>query len=445
MISRRTTKLSADSFGGRFADRKRTYRGSSSSTISTVRREQLYDFLFERGHDAYICNLLKNTLTESGLKETIKKLHTTESLRTEGKWEQKRRVAFCQKVLEKLAADLLTSDILEKDEAAQVTKALELDGYVFADGRLRKSEGETKDVEQERGEMLNLYARLGLSNEPRVRGCLNQSEEHFASGRFRDCISNARHFLERLLRAMHDRKAGPAVLPLMSDLNENRRVGWMREALRAREARSRAAHGRERHDDADQPPVVARHGDHGLALRGVDVAKMQCRAGHGSISTTLGYVKMAEDLTGSLGDRSLPPRGARRSRADPAEAKFRPSARVPRRKSVGKRVGEAGLEIRDHERAVNHARLGCGQDFRVFADLRERTRCDARRHGRGRPVADARRFGATAQGPFRASRATRQAPRASRHGLGSRRDSAWRGAGGVARRVRVRFSPAHRG
>ena len=39
-----------------------------------------------------------------------------------------------------------------------------------------------------------------------------------------------------------------------------------------------------------------------LALAGVDIAKMQRRAGHDEISTTLGYVKMAEDLTGSIGE-----------------------------------------------------------------------------------------------------------------------------------------------
>ena len=43
-----------------------------------------------------------------------------------------------------------------------------------------------------------------------------------------------------------------------------------------------------------------------LALEGVDAAKMQRRAGHESISTTLGYVKMAEDLTRSIG-QPFPP------------------------------------------------------------------------------------------------------------------------------------------
>jgi hypothetical protein len=38
-----------------------------------------------------------------------------------------------------------------------------------------------------------------------------------------------------------------------------------------------------------------------LALACVDVAKMQRPAGHDHISTTMGYVKTAEDVTGTIG------------------------------------------------------------------------------------------------------------------------------------------------
>jgi integrase len=38
-----------------------------------------------------------------------------------------------------------------------------------------------------------------------------------------------------------------------------------------------------------------------LALAGVDVAKMQRRAGHDHITTTMGYVKAVEDITGAIG------------------------------------------------------------------------------------------------------------------------------------------------
>jgi hypothetical protein len=46
-----------------------------------------------------------------------------------------------------------------------------------------------------------------------------------------------------------------------------------------------------------------------LAIAGVDATKMLRRAGHDTISTTLGYVKMAEDLTGTIGEPfpPLPP------------------------------------------------------------------------------------------------------------------------------------------
>ena len=39
-----------------------------------------------------------------------------------------------------------------------------------------------------------------------------------------------------------------------------------------------------------------------LALAGTDLAKMPRRAGHDEPSTTMGYVKIAEDLTGSIGE-----------------------------------------------------------------------------------------------------------------------------------------------
>jgi|CZKU01.1.fsa_nt_gi hypothetical protein len=90
-----------------------------------------------------------------------------------------------------------------------------------------------------------------------------------------------------------------------------------------------------------------------LALAGVDVAKMQRRAGHDSISRTLGYVKMAEDLTGSIGEPfpALPATllegevvatpVPRRSGPDWAKP---PVKNYKKLKSLRKIVGEAGFE-----------------------------------------------------------------------------------------------------
>jgi len=107
-----------------------------------------------------------------------------------------------------------------------------------------------------------------------------------------------------LLKAMHDRAADDtaAVLPLMGERSENLRSIWMRKHL----ARAKVTRSRLTEQSATTMKVNFRTwrdtGITWLALAGVDVAKMQRRAGHDTISTTLGYVKMAEDLTGSIGD-----------------------------------------------------------------------------------------------------------------------------------------------
>jgi len=107
-----------------------------------------------------------------------------------------------------------------------------------------------------------------------------------------------------LLKAMHDRAAddNAAVLPLMGERRENFRSICMRRHL----ARAKVTRSRLTEQSATTMKVNFRSwrdtGITWLALAGVDVAKMQRRAGHDTISTTLGYVKMAEDLTGSIGE-----------------------------------------------------------------------------------------------------------------------------------------------
>jgi hypothetical protein len=95
-----------------------------------------------------------------------------------------------------------------------------------------------------------------------------------------------------------------------------------------------------------------------LALAGVDVAKMQRRAGHDALSTTLGYVKVAEDLTGSIGEPfpSLPAALLERSGGGTDQGGDDDWPKSPRHwpktslknfmlpKSLKNSVGEAGFE-----------------------------------------------------------------------------------------------------
>ncbi len=123
-----------------------------------------------------------------------------------------------------------------------------------------------------------------------------------------------------LLKVMHERRGGVAeVLPIMQGLNENRRAGWMRKHFEL----AKLDRPRLTEESATTMQINFRSwrdtGITWLALAGIDVAKMQRRAGHDAISTTLGYVKMAEDLTGSIGEPfpALPPVLLDERRIDP--------------------------------------------------------------------------------------------------------------------------------
>jgi integrase len=160
-----------------------------------------------------------------------------------------------------------------------------------------------------------------------------------------------------LLRIMHKRSRGLGeVLPIMCGLNENRRSAWMRKHFEL----AKLDRPRLKEESATTMMVNFRSwrdtGITWLALDGVDVAKMQRRAGHDSISTTLGYVKMAEDLTGSIGEPfpalpatllegedapTIPPP---RTRVRPNDRPKSPLKNYTSSKSLRKNVGEAGFE-----------------------------------------------------------------------------------------------------
>jgi hypothetical protein len=82
---------------------------------------------------------------------------------------------------------------------------------------------------------------------------------------------------------------------------ERKTSGLMRAHLKT----AGVTHARLFTDDATQMPIGFRSwrdtGITWLALAAVDVVKMQRRAGHDGIQTTMGYVKNAEDLSGTIG------------------------------------------------------------------------------------------------------------------------------------------------
>jgi hypothetical protein len=90
-----------------------------------------------------------------------------------------------------------------------------------------------------------------------------------------------------------------------------------------------------------------------LALDGVDVVRMQRRAGHENVATTIAYVKQAEDVAGTLGKPfgPLPMSLVRAATDEDVRAKDRPKLSVESSKSPKKQAqtcGEGGIRKREY-------------------------------------------------------------------------------------------------
>jgi integrase len=106
-----------------------------------------------------------------------------------------------------------------------------------------------------------------------------------------------------LLRRLVDgRQPAEALLPIVSQRSEFERA----KTTRAHLATAGVTRPRLTENTATTMHVGFRSwrdtGITWLALAGVDLAKMQRRAGHDHVTTTVGYVKAAEDVTGSIGE-----------------------------------------------------------------------------------------------------------------------------------------------
>ncbi len=106
-----------------------------------------------------------------------------------------------------------------------------------------------------------------------------------------------------LLRAMHERSAerDALVAPLLSNVNEDTLARITRSHLKAARVQRAELHEESR---TSMPFGFRGWRDTGITwacIAGVDVAKIQARAGHDAITTTMGYVKAAEALHAGFG------------------------------------------------------------------------------------------------------------------------------------------------
>lgn len=108
--------------------------------------------------------------------------------------------------------------------------------------------------------------------------------------------------LAPMLRRMGDgKRADELVVPALSAFGEDHVAEQWRKHLlvagveRAELHRSTSTHVQSNFRSCRDSGITW------LAMMGVDVAKIMRRAGHDHVQTTMGYVKLAEDLTGDLG------------------------------------------------------------------------------------------------------------------------------------------------
>jgi len=105
-----------------------------------------------------------------------------------------------------------------------------------------------------------------------------------------------------LRRLVADRKPGDLLLPVMAERSDRNRGRTFRTHLTwAGLTRPRLTASNPREEPVDFRSLRD-SGVTWLALSGVDLSRIQRRAGHEDVSTSLGYVKLAEDINGDVGE-----------------------------------------------------------------------------------------------------------------------------------------------
>jgi len=231
MISRKSTRLIAEAYTLVFSTHEVRRRGVSTRFFQQfiIRNDELHDFLYDEEYPDWLLHFLNvkdNPTSERILKDRIMGLHTGEAFNlfknpyTDMKPEERRTAG--QHWLGLLAQSVfrLSERLEQTKEAAQLLDVmksqLELDGYVYRNGKLYESETSVMDDQAEHSYLESLVNNLNLHNTQVIKHHLKLSEEHYVNGKWGDSISNSRNFLEAVLQqtaAVLNKKKYAADLP----------------------------------------------------------------------------------------------------------------------------------------------------------------------------------------------------------------------------------------
>jgi hypothetical protein len=173
-----------------------------------VQTEPLHEFAFAREYPEWFLMVSRDRgLIPDTLKEIVLGLQDGRTLQMLINAHPALAQAEGQAFLKRLAADLMQVDKVEYKtgnnlvrEREHMVRCLELDGYVYRDGLILRSESEAEEVEEERGELATLYASLGLADAAIVVRHLADSEADYTAGKWWNSIGNARAYLEAVLK-----------------------------------------------------------------------------------------------------------------------------------------------------------------------------------------------------------------------------------------------------
>ncbi len=216
MISRKTAMTIGTVYEFRFMHYT-TINTRTGEKGYRVRRDALYDFLYENNYDAWLCNQAKSVQSvgsgKRAVQEWVMKLHTGETLypaTPNWTWEQREKLG--QQHLQDFAQDILNDwDSYDpptypdkKPQYRQLRRdllsRLELDGYEYKDGRLLAPEYDVLDADEATGVLQSLYSQQSLPHKEKNFEFLKLSEDHYVAGRWADSIHNSRKFLEGTLQ-----------------------------------------------------------------------------------------------------------------------------------------------------------------------------------------------------------------------------------------------------
>ncbi|HMF13719.1 MAG TPA: hypothetical protein VKE94_15480 [Gemmataceae bacterium] len=194
--------------------------------------DSLYDFLFEHDFSRGFLDHAKQNTTPRELKEFILHLHTGQTIyESDGSviWEVE---GEGQNLLEQLADSIvrwfislfgeeeLTENSISvsfwskrvkigQDQVSQkffglmvkLVNNLELDGYTLRkEGHLLFNEGDILDTDEVAGVLQKLHEKLELRNRPVALQALESSGQAWFDEEWKDCVHNARVFLESILQ-----------------------------------------------------------------------------------------------------------------------------------------------------------------------------------------------------------------------------------------------------